>query len=301
MSVLEVTYYAANAVDPDSGFTGMNIQLDADPIWVNTGDSLRGHEWQYTLGANSATGIALDGARECDATMDCIDYAAWDRARRAFDADLRAMRDNDSADPGTLIVRYDPVGGTPTQWTVKALMVKAEPQQISASGHVRAKLTFLLLGWWHHQLDWQHFTPKATTGKWLDLPTDMPFDLMPRLARTVHNPASAPMPFLMKMHGPAVNPGINFGTNFYQVLITLDERETIEIDSVDGQRSVILRGSDGLTTTDIFDKAVRGGGLGSGNYIFEPIPPGDTTITWWGDYELDVAIVEEDSEPPWSI
>ena len=35
--------------------------------------------------------------------------------------------------------------------------------------------------------------------------------------------------------------------------------------------------------TNLFGKAVRGTGRGSGTYIFEPLPPGMSTISWAAD------------------
>ena len=58
--------------------------------------------------------------------------------------------------------------------------------------------------------------------------------------------------------------------------------------------------SDTGLRTNLFGKAVRGTGRGSGTYIFEPLPPGMSTISWAGGFKFDLTAIEERSEPPWT-
>ncbi|KAA8831474.1 hypothetical protein EMO89_01695 [Bifidobacterium tissieri] len=289
----KVTYYSPNAVSPGSGATGMAVDLNADPIWLNTGSGLRGHSWRYTLGSASVSGVGLDEARECTATMDCVDLAQWDRARRVFDADLTALSRSDNARPGVIGV---------DGWECDALVVSHEPDRITP-GWLQGKLTVLLLGKWRTwgESDVTSFNPRNDTGEqWLDLPTDMAFDLtgMQRI-NIVHNPMMERMPFRMVVYGPVTNPGVQIGDNYYQVNVTVPEQGSLTIISITRQKSVILRDRYG-NETDVFDKAERGSGLDGGRYIFQPIPPGDSRVEWSGDYGFDLTVVREDTEPPWS-
>ena len=54
------------------------------------------------------------------------------------------------------------------------------------------------------------------------------------------------------------------------------------------------------STADAFPQARRGVGLGGGEYIFQPLPPGRHEIEWDGSFGLDLTWFEEEGEPPWS-
>ena len=50
---------------------------------------------------------------------------------------------------------------------------------------------------------------------------------------------------------------------------------------------------------NVFDKGRRGTGLNGGEYIFQPIPAGDSIVQWSG-FGVDLTVYQEESEPPWS-
>ena len=49
--------------------------------------------------------------------------------------------------------------------------------------------------------------------------------------------------------------------------------------------------------TNVFDKGRRGTGLNGGEYIFQPIPAGDSIVQWSG-FGVDLTVYQEESEPP---
>ena len=57
--------------------------------------------------------------------------------------------------------------------------------------------------------------------------------------------------------------------------------------------------SDTGLRTNLFAKAMRGTGRGSGTYIFEPLPPARARSAA-GGFEFDLTAIEERSEPPWT-
>ena len=54
------------------------------------------------------------------------------------------------------------------------------------------------------------------------------------------------------------------------------------------------------SAVDVFAKARRGDGLGGGEYIFQPVSPGDHEVEWDRSFGFDLTWYEEEGEPPWS-
>ena len=71
------------------------------------------------------------------------------------------------------------------------------------------------------------------------------------------------------------------------------------VDPLATPRSVTLVAADG-STTDVFAKARRGNGSGSGEYIFQPASPGVHEVEWDRSFGFDLTWYEEEGEPPWS-
>ena len=107
----------------------------------------------------------------------------------------------------------------------------------------------------------------------------------------------APLRFII--YGPAVNPAIRIGGNWYKAEVTVPEGGYLVVDPLAVPRSVTLVNMDG-STLDVFAKASRGGGLGSGEYIFQPASPGTHEVDWSGSFGFDLTWYEEEGEPPWS-
>jgi hypothetical protein len=54
-------------------------------------------------------------------------------------------------------------------------------------------------------------------------------------------------------------------------------------------------------STNQFGAGERGTGQDSGNYIFQPINPGETSVTWDGSFGFDLTVYEEEVAPEWSM
>lgn len=106
-------------------------------------------------------------------------------------------------------------------------------------------------------------------------------------------------PLKFTIYGPAVNPAIRIGGNWYKATLIVPEGGYLVIDPLAVPRSVTLVNMDG-STVDVFSKASRGDGLGSGEYIFQPASPGSHEIDWNGSFGFDLTWYEEEGEPPWS-
>lgn len=265
--------------------TGDEIGMNGPRIWAETAEGIRGRKWAYTVGYRSLTGIGRV-ARETELDLSYVRCPEQlDRTRRLMDADVSART------PGTL----DADG-----WQTRCYMVAAEPVSITPN-IIRQKLTVILLdGIWRKAGEVQRFwSDSLQPGLDLDYPHDYEHDYKPTTRNaTAHNPQPTAMPFQMTIFGPATAPAITIGGNRYKLTTDIPSGAFATIVSIAGRKSVTLTAENG-DVTDIFAKAERGDGLDGGNYIFQPIPPGDSPVEWRG-FGFDLTVFEEESEPPWT-
>jgi hypothetical protein len=246
--------------------------------------ALRGHEWSYTLGTRTLTGITHT-ARELTMTVKILrSYDSMERMRRLSDADMS------NGTPGTLNVDGE--------WECPAYITKNDVQSIQPH-MVTTQLTIVLLGLWRRSSVTHLLYRDSNDSKWLDYQFDYPYDYMGMaLGSTVVNDSLASMPVKLTIFGPISNPYIVIGTNRYQVNVEVPAGARLEIDGASEPKSVTLIRANG-EHVNVFANAVRGTGRGSGSYVFEPLPPGVSGVTWAGQFDWDLELFEERSEPPW--
>lgn len=270
--------------------TGETIGFEG-PLYSETMPAIRGRAWAYSLGSRSLTGLAWQ-ARELTLTVKAV-------AGETMLDTLRALADHDvlahSLDATTSgMLRAD------DEWECRALIVKAEPQSITPR-IIESQLTVTQLSRWRRDLPTVTFAPSEHGDyEWLDFPFDFPFD---------YGPPSAPpvvvvdgldaMPFRMRVFGPCSNPVVTIGGNRYMLSGGIPAGAWVEISSVEGGRTVTLV-TEGGDRLNWFAHAERGAGLGSGSYIFQPLPAGRSEVSWAGGFTFDLTPIEERSEPPWS-
>ena len=124
---------------------------------------------------------------------------------------------------------------------------------------------------------------------------DYPFDYSFDYATTVKNRQiiggdSGGSKFKLKIYGDATNPSINIGGHVYSVNGTIKKGESVLIDSIN--KTITLTMATGQKV-NWFDKRNRE------SYIFEPIPPGNSSVNYSGTFGFDLTIIEERSEPKW--
>lgn len=270
--------------------TGETIAFDG-PLYAETAPALRGRAWAYTLGVSSLTGVAWQ-ARELTLTVKALDAAAeLDRLRMLTDHDIRAH----AADADRCgILRVD------GEWECRALIAKAEPQTIGPRV-IETQLTVVQLSKWRRRLPTLSFLPvTAVTDASLDLPTDLPCDLMGMAqASTLTVQGIDPMPWEMLIYGPATNPHITIAGNTHQIDVTVPSGGYLLVNAVAGERTVTLVAANG-DRRNAFASAVRGEGEDSGRYVFQPLPAGVSSVSWPNSFGFDLTPIEERSEPPWT-
>lgn len=269
-----------------SGSGGAEVSLDCRSALAGTAAGIRGREWEYTIGYMSLSG-ATRAARECSLSVAFMRPASADELRRLAD------RDMSEGTPGRLEV---------DGWSQRAYVTKAEPSSISRS-HVTMSLTVVLLdGVWRKGHTEQYMPSHAAdgVGDSLDLPYDLPYDLgAPSARQYIEAGEWGAAPLKAVVYGPCINPAFRIAGNRYAVDATVQDGGRIEIDPLASPRRVTIVNADG-STADAFPRARRGDGLGGGEYIFQPLPPGRHEIEWDGSFGLDLTWYEEEGEPPWS-
>ena len=278
-----------------SGVDANTVVDLADPNGIMIGQirELRSTAWNVDTDYRTVSSATRE-AREDEATGNCSDLEQLDRAVMVFDADLAGLKNGQGrATAGTLTV---------DGWWQKCLVTHVEPK-LAFRGFAQCTFRFLLLdGVWRHDLDTLHYWPTSASGGTadLDLPTDMPFDLAGGAKLdTLVNTSLLPRPWRMTIFGPATNPSIVIGGNTHQIDVTIPDGGYLTVDAIDGEKAVTLVDQQG-NRTNVFDKARRGTGQGSGEYIFERIPAGTSTLSWSNSFGFDLTVVEERSVPPWS-
>ena len=97
--------------------------------------------------------------------------------------------------------------------------------------------------------------------------------------------------FRLLIYGEATNPAVVIAGHTYTVNGTIAKGETLLIDSLN--KTITLTTASGKKI-NWFDNR------GREEYIFEPLPAGQSTITWTGEFGFDVTVVEKRSEPKWT-
>ena len=269
-----------------SGTGAAEVCLDCRSALAGTAEGVRGREWGYSIGYRSIA-AATRAARECSLSVTFLDLAVADELRRLAD------RDMSKGTPGTLAI---------DGWTQRAYITAADPSSISRA-HMAAKLTVVLLdGVWRrgHTVSFEPFTATQGDGDSLDLPYDLPYDLgVPSTRRYVDVGEWGAAPLRFVVYGPCVNPAVRIDGNWYRVDVTVPDGGYLVVDPLATPRSVTLVNADG-SAVDVFSKARRGDGLGGGEYIFQPVSPGDHEVEWDRSFGFDLTWYEEEGEPPWS-
>lgn len=101
----------------------------------------------------------------------------------------------------------------------------------------------------------------------------------------------APCPMIITIYGPAVNPYIYIGKILCGLNVTIANGEYAVINQM--TREIYLRNNNG-EIVNIFNKRNK-----SGN-VFEFAPPGNSKLSFSGDFGMDIIIAEQRSEPLWN-
>ena len=133
---------------------------------------------------------------------------------------------------------------------------------------------------------------EASGGTNLDFAFDHPFDYFSGIGtKDLYNTDFVGTNFRMIIYGACSDPAVYVSGHLYQVNCDVAEGEYLTIDSV--SKKITLTAIDG-TVTNVFNLRNKD------SYIFKKIQPGSNTVTWDGDFGIDITLLEERSEPKWT-
>ena len=265
------------------GSGGERVEMDARPIVSNMFLPIRGRKWSYELSRRSIRQVSRD-AREATLTVDYLTTGAADAARRVMDRDVTL------GTPGTL------VSG---EWSQRAYVVAQEPSD-RYHGWVRADMTVLLLdGVWRRLVTTRYGKGDAGSDYGTAYTYGYEYDYAPPSnARTLTVDAPAACPIRLVVFGYARDPSITIGDNTYSFDVEVPTGGYLLVDTRPDP-TVTLVDSSGRST-DAFASAHRGAGLGSGEYAFQPVESGVTTVGWDNSFGFDLGVYLEEGEIPWT-
>ena len=141
-------------------------------------------------------------------------------------------------------------------------------------------------GFWVHEESKSFESQRPESTGFLKYPYGYDYDYTPPEVTTDTWASDSPFPssFRMEIHGPCVNPSVLINGYTYLVWATIASGETLVIDSTN---NTVMCGDNNLF--DARNKEYS---------VFEPIPPGNLTLEW-GDFDFDLTLYEERSEPKW--
>ena len=148
---------------------------------------------------------------------------------------------------------------------------------------------------WYREQKYSFF-PKSVSGSGVEYGTDYaydyPYDYSHSAAsQKVVSDSFGSLAFRMLIYGAVENPTITIGGNVYAINGKIGAGEILVIDSL--AKTITLSTATG-SKTNWFDKRNRE------NYIFEPIPGGNSTVIWNGNFGFDLTVIEKRSEPRWT-
>lgn len=109
---------------------------------------------------------------------------------------------------------------------------------------------------------------------------------------TINNTHYAESPAIITIYGACSNPSVTIAGVVRNVNVTLLASERLVIDQV--EHTIYTVNSSG-TRTNIFNSRNKA------YDIFSPIPAGESPLVYSGDYKLTVTLVQQRSEPKWTV
>ena len=135
----------------------------------------------------------------------------------------------------------------------------------------------------------------SVTGTQLDMPYDLPCDYTPNPPlRRIAVEADGPCDWRLVVYGPATDPYVVVAGNRYAVEAEVPAGGILVADSRDW--SIVVRDADGVET-DAFSGRVRGN-EGSGEYMWERIGAGVSSVSWSNAFGFDLTVYAERGTPP---
>lgn len=258
------------------------------PIFADETDLMR-YEWEIirankrVVGA-SRTPIEISIPVSVLADTELQGAEVFNRLVHAFERDLSTKQ------PGTLYVN----GYEMAAYATAAQLV---PDEMFGCYEIESTINFLF--------DRDAWTKAKGTilkprneedNKWLDFEYDFEYDYGSTFRQIfIENPSAGYSDVCITIYGPTSNPAVIIGGNTYAVDVDVLEGGRLVIDGRN-KSGIFLYNAYG-EAQNVFDKRRRGK-RGSGNYVFEKVPPGMNAVEWDGQFMIEINIYDERGMPP---
>lgn len=135
-------------------------------------------------------------------------------------------------------------------------------------------------------------SPQEGEKRNLDFNVDFAYDYASGLcSKMLNNTGFVGTNFRLIIYGACINPTIYIGGHRYQVNHIVEANEYLTVDSVEKTITLTKRNGEVVNCFNYRDRD---------SYIFEKIPSGNNAVSWKGDFDFDVVLIEERSEPKWT-
>lgn len=260
---------------------GREFAFDIAGSYKLRGTTSKDYEWDYAmLGGAVAAFSKKAGTIEMDVVME--GDAQRDAFYEAADSDVL------SETPGRI---YD------GDFYREGFFVASSKSEWFNAGRAAVSLKFLPSGKWWVREATSSLSPDASVGGF-DHPFDYAMDYATAAsANSVTNDGFTPSPVRITVQGPAEKPAVTIAGNRYAVDVDIAAGQRLVID---GSRKTVQVISNDGDVTNAFSKRVGFQKPGSGEYVFEEVPTGESEVLWSGGFDVSVTVIEKRSEPRWA-
>lgn len=262
------------------------FEFGKDGIFVESND-LRDYEWEVTTKNNKISAFTRGVAsRTLPVVIICRTEAEGIAAKNKL-LEI-AEKDIYAKQPGRIVIG---------NYYFKCFVTKSQKSNyLLAKRHLKETLTLTSdFPYWVKETRISFRTAVSTYAnrqRNLDFPHDYPIDYASDFQSSqLNNTGFVASSFRMMIYGPCVDPTVYIAGHAYQVNCDVGENEYLTIDAA--TKRIYLTQNDG-TEINVFNSRNRD------SYIFEKIPPGNSNVSWDGDFSFDVVLLEERSAPKWT-
>lgn len=268
---------------------GLRFNLTKWPVMLQDIESLLGHTWQHSATGNekrAKISAFYKPLEERELTLsifadnDVQFTSTLNTLHRVFEEDITDVS------PGKLIVG---------EYYLKCYITTAGYEEYEEDFEATdIKLTVSAERWiwikesrveylWHQTTD--------TAGRGYNYGYDYDYTMGNGNIATIQNTHFAPCDFVLKISGYVRNPAVTIGNHIYRINEVVQKNEILTIDT--RNKTITLTKNNGVQV-NAYSKRDKA------NYIFEPILAGEQRLYWNSNFNLEIILYEERSEPLWT-
>lgn len=262
---------------------GKKVYLDRSPYRMLADTSLFDYEWQYGTKRNDR----VKNIKKTTKTA-TLNVFVMGKNQDEYNQNLTQLYE---------ILDYDCAIGEPGKlycgrYYLQCYFYKSEKADAYVNGkEIAFTIVTDLVNWVKETVtSYRNRQVTGTDVTGIDYPYDFKYDFMSAI-QTVNNTSFYSSDFILTIYGPCAEPMITIGDNIYMVHSDLNKGDYLIIDSRNRKITRVL--NDGTRIND-FARRDRD------NYIFEKIPPGINPVSWEGNFDFDISILDERGEPKWT-